>query len=143
MSMPAARTRDDMLAAALAEVTQLHHYLEAWLKGEIGEPGSEALRLAQALHSRFRVIHPSGQMQDRQAVLENFRLAHGSRQGSFAIRIDEMSPQLVHADMVVISFIETHHDRDSQRRRSTAILEVGRGRPPLWHYLHETRLAAE
>lgn len=129
-----------MTAMAVDAVIHLHQYLESWLKGEIGEPGSEPLRLAEALAPGFKVIHPTGVMENRQAVLKHFHLAHGSRGKRFRIQVGDFVTHVVRDDLTVISYTESHRGEQRNHRRSTAVLVVGDDHATRWQLLHETRL---
>lgn len=130
----------DSVAACMNEVVLLHQFLQAWLKGEIGEPGSQPLRLASVLHENFMVVHPTGQQEDRHAVISNFQNAWKSRPSDFSIRISDMRHELGNDSMQVISYIETHLDTTLSRRKSTAIIEFTADETLNWRYLHETRI---
>lgn len=135
-------TGKQAIKACMDEVTHLHQYLQAWLKGEIGTSGESPMRLAEALDENFTVVHPSGVEEGKPAVLENFRAAHGSRNGDFRILVRDVVPLLAREELVVVCYTEIHEGENPHTRRSTAILEALPGGRPRWKHLHESRFAA-
>lgn len=135
----------DLVAAARDEVVGLHEFFMGWLPGALEDADQVFGRFADAVHSEFSMIVPSGEVLDRAAVVASVRAAHGTADASFAIEIRNLVERMVSEDAVVVTYEEWQFvgDRVDSRRVSTAVFV----RSPRatngvrWRHLHETFVA--
>lgn len=129
------------LAAALAEIRQLHAFFEDWFTGRL-ERGDDALgRMAGVLDPTFFLVAPSGERLPRARLLRLLADLHGSRPEHFRILVEAAEGRVVAHDHVLATYEEVHRgDGDETRRRSTALFRPDPDAPNgfVWLFVHET-----
>lgn len=125
------------------EIVELHDFFTGWFAGDL-DPEAFS-RLEESLDGDFHLISPSGDIDDRDALLESVRQAHGSRGADFSIRIEHIEPRCTHGDVHVATYEEIQPvDSDGPaRRRSTVVFAEDLGRPNglRWLHVHEVALS--
>jgi len=136
-----------MLAAAEAEVHDLHRFLEGWLTGTLAPDARTFARFADCLGVGFRIISPAGQVTDREALCRELHAAHGARAGAdtdFRIWIEHFRDVQEWPDHCLIAYQEWQHFAGRTTARISTTL-FGRRQDAAdgvaWLHLHETWLA--
>jgi hypothetical protein len=134
--------RIDLVEAARTEAVDLHTFFVGWLTGTLDDTDRVFERFADVLHPAFSMIVPSGEVLDRDAVVESVRVAHGSAEASFAIEIRNVVARFANGDAVVVTYEEWQFlgDRVDDRRMSTAVFlrSTAAVNGVRWRHLHET-----
>ncbi len=121
------------------EVHKLHKFIEQWLKGQVEKTDRRFARLEQSLSTEFIIVQPSGIVQDKQAVLRNFRTAYGTRDALFSIEIRHFKSLVVTDSVCVALYEEWHHGSNPKGRLSTAVFRQNSNNQSLeWVHVHET-----
>ncbi len=134
------------LGAVTDEVAAVHRFLADWITGAV--PASDAAfaeGLADRLHPRFEIVHPSGRIQHRDDLLGELRAAWGANPAfTIAVRNVRLLEAWPASGLLLTRYVE--HQGGARRtapaendRLSTVLFERGVERL-LWRYLHETAL---
>lgn len=122
------------------EISELHDCFVEFYTGQ----REDIERVEQALGTDFRLVHPSGQRLDRDAVLDGIRAQRGTYDpGEFEIQIRNIEPIEVREDRALVSYEEWQTTPDEKTGRlSTAYFAPTDHEEPTaeWRYLHETFL---
>ncbi|MDX1579100.1 MAG: DUF4440 domain-containing protein [Gemmatimonadota bacterium] len=123
-----------------SEIEALHAFFEGWIGGTLDRSQAAFERLEAALADDFSFVTTSGELLDREAVLEGVRKAHGARAG---LRIAIRQPHLVYdAEDHLAATYEEWQEAGGERtgRRSTVFFGRREGAPGglVWLHVHET-----
>lgn len=121
-----------------AEVLDLHRFLDAWLKGRAERGDGEPARLAAALADDFRVIHPDGDIGDKQAVVGSFAAAWGEKPPEYALVIERVETRPLAPDLCLATYVERHRGEPGRARIVGAILRRRAAGEIEWLHLQET-----
>jgi hypothetical protein len=125
------------------EIVELHDFFTGWFTGELESDAFS--RLEDSLDEDFYLISPSGDIDDRDALLESVRRAHGSRESDFTIRIEHIEPRSAHGDVHVATYeeIQPADATGPPRRLSTVVFAEDLGCPNglRWLHVHEVALS--
>jgi hypothetical protein len=128
------------------EVVQLHQFFQDWFNGVL-PPTDEAFdRFSSVMGERFIIISPSGELTEREELLERLRAAHGiwremSRPGRIWIENLQVRHQV--GDQVLVLYEEWQEiEGESRGRLSTALFRRREGTPNAveWIHVHEVWL---
>ena len=72
------------------EIRELHQFFEDWFRGAVPDDDHTFARLDLALHPRFTMVPPSGELLSRKAVVEGVRAAYGSGPRNIQVERIEM-----------------------------------------------------
>lgn len=125
------------------EIRELHRFFERWFRGEVQRDDTVFARLVDALAPSFQLISPRGVRDDRDAVLEGVRGAHGKRDADFRIRIENVDVRIDAAPLCLVTYEEHQHTEDGWTRRlSSALFQQVPDSPcgVQWLHVHETWL---
>ena len=135
---------DDLAAAAVREVEELHAFFEEWLGGTGPRTDAALQRLETALGPDFSMVTPEGARLRRDDVTGWLRDAHGAKGKAGPFRIIIREPEVLHVapPLVSVGYVEEQHQGEAvTSRRSTALFQVD-ARGVQWLNLHETWLPA-
>lgn len=120
------------------EIRELHDCFVEFYTGQ----RADIDRVERALGSDFRLVHPSGEVSDRETILDGIRAQkEGYAPGEFDIEIRNVDAIEVRDDRALVSYEEWQTTPDEQTGRlSTAYLAPGEGVAAEWRYLQETWL---
>lgn len=121
-----------------AEVARLHQFFQDWFHGALSEEAFADCE--QALAPGFTIVTPSGDLVDRDDILEVIRRHRGGEPPHFAITTVGRHCQRVN-DLHLTTYEERQSGTRSTIRLSTAVLSEAEGRFR-WHAVHETWLTA-
>ena len=128
------------------EVVELHQFLEDWFNGVL-PPNEQAFRrFADVMAPQFVLISPSGELADRQEVIDRLREAFGiwrrtSRPGRIWIENLRVRHQV--GNQALVLYEEWQEiDGEPRGRLSTAVLQMAESAPNgvEWYPLHEVWL---
>lgn len=126
------------------EVVELHAFFEGWFNGSIPDTDESYSRFTGVLADGFAIIGPSGNLTERQELVEGLRSSR-SPEGSEPIRIwiEDFRFHRLGGDMALVTY-EEWQQRGNQRRGrlSSALLRQRAGTPNglEWLHVHETWL---
>lgn len=120
------------------EIRELHEVFVDFYTGQRGD----IERVEQALGTDFRLVHPSGEVSDRETVLEGIRAQENSyAPGEFDIEIRNVDAIEVRENRALVSYEEWQTALDEQTGRlSTAYFAPSGTVDAEWRYLQETWL---
>jgi len=128
------------------EVVQLHQFFEDWFNGVL-PPTDEAFdRFSSVMGESFVIISPSGELTEREELLERLQSAHGiwrgmSRPGRIWIENLQVRHQV--GDQALVLYEEWQEiEGESRGRLSTALFRRREGTPNSveWVHVHEVWL---
>lgn len=124
---------------AWQEVVELHAFFEAWLRGEAS--ALDFSRAETSIAADFRMIAPSGRVEDREAVVAWIKGARGTAPSDFKIVALDPSAIWTREGAVLLEYTEQQYrDGKTTRRRSTALFLAAPSAPcgVEWRHLQET-----
>ncbi len=127
--------------ACVNEVVDLHRFIERWLTGAVPATGEAFERMPSVLADGFVIVSPGGVITAREALLNEFHAAHGSRPEGFTVRIDDLRIRRNMGDLCVATYEEWHRDGREETARIATALFGPRDETPNgveWLHLHET-----
>jgi hypothetical protein len=133
-----------LFSCASAEIVDLHRFFVDWFDAERADR-ADFSRFESVMGEGFRMVAPSGQMLDREAVLDHVRASRATCDGDFAIAIEDIRAGWQAGDTIVVCYIEAQRrDGKHSRRRSSAVFTTSSSAPNgvEWRHLHETWLQA-
>jgi hypothetical protein len=134
--------RPSLFTRASAEVVDLHRFFVDWFVAARADKVDFG-RFERVIGEGFRMVAPSGQILDRDAVLDLVRASRASCDGDFAISIEDIQSGWQAGDTIVVCYIEAQQrgGRHS-RRQSSAVFTTSSLAPNgvEWRHLHETWL---
>ncbi len=122
----------------VAEIHELHRFLDAWLKGGIERGNGAPARLADALADDFEVIHPDGGIGDKAAVVGAFAAAWGEKPPSYALEVDSVKTRPLAPDLCLATYVERHRGEPGRTRIACALLRRLEDGRIGWLHLQET-----
>ena len=136
------RPTDELAAAALTEIVELHRFFAIWFLGRCANSRAAFARVTDALAPGFVRIDPAGRLQGRAAVLSALDAAHGCYAGeAFAIRVLRPRVSLIQPGLVLAIYEERQRRGGAlTRRRASALLAQAPAAPRgvAWLHLQET-----
>lgn len=126
------------------EIEELHQFFQAWFRAELPNTDEAFERFANALAPNFGMVVPSGDIVEREPLLERLRGIHGA-QPNIRIWIETVRVRQTHNDMALATYEEwqSAESGDSTSRISSALFAKDAGAPNgiKWLHVHETWLA--
>lgn len=123
------------------EVLDLHRFIEAWLNGSLPKTKEVFSRFDCVLASDFMIVHPSGELDNRDQILEGFWSAYGTRD-DLIIEIRNPAFRFSCQSFAVLTYEEWQMGRTTSARFSTVIFRVSKECSEIkWRHLHETWIA--
>lgn len=126
------------------EVVELHAFFEAWFNGTVENTDESYARLTGVLAEGFVIIGPSGDVKERETLVDALRTSY-KPEGTEPIRIWIEGFRLHHhaGDVAVVTYQEWQQRGAVKRGRlTTAVLRERPGNPNglEWLHVHETWL---
>ncbi len=131
-----------LFSHASAEVVDLHRFFVDWFV-EARAGTVDFSRFERVMGEGFSMIAPSGQILDRNAVVDHVRDSRASCDDGFAISIEDIRPGWQTADTIVVLYVEVQlRAGKHSRRQSSAVFTTSSSAPNgvEWRHLHETWL---
>jgi hypothetical protein len=131
-----------LFSRASAEVVDLHRFFVDWFVAARADT-VDFSRFEAVMGESFSMIAPSGQILDRDAVVDHVRESRASCDDGFAISIEDIHPGWQTADTIVVLYVEAQLRAGRRsRRQSSAVFSTSSSTPNgvEWRHLHETWL---
>ncbi len=131
----------DVALACEEEIVGLHRFFQAWFHGEFSDRDRGFQRFACVMDPGFVIVSPRGTATGLDALSTGLRGAFGSWKSGESIEISEVALRHAHADLALLTYVETHRLRDSETARlSTALMRHREATPNgvQWLHVHET-----
>ncbi|TIO10023.1 DUF4440 domain-containing protein [Mesorhizobium sp.] len=131
-----------LLSRASAEIVDLHRFFVDWFDRARADR-ADFSRFERVMGDGFCMVAPSGEVLDRNAVLDHIRASRATCDGDFAIAIEDIRAVRQAGDTIVVCYIEAQQRGGKHsRRRSSAVFTTSSSAPNgvEWRHLHETWL---
>jgi hypothetical protein len=131
-----------LFSQASAEIVGLHRFFVDWFVAARADT-VDFSRFERAMGEGLTMIAPSGQILDRDAVIDHVRSSRATCDEGFAISIEDIRPGWQSADTIVVFYVETQLRAGKHtRRQSSAVFTTSSSAPNgvEWRHLHETWL---
>jgi hypothetical protein len=126
------------------EIMSLHEFFVAWYDRNTADV-TDFDRFDRVMGPGLKMIPPSGDMLDRDAVVAYVRDNRATFDGDYAIEIADVELAWEAGDAVVVTYIEKQERRGIKTaRRATALFVESSSAPNgvEWRHLHETWMQA-
>jgi hypothetical protein len=137
------RTQKMDAALVLAEVTELHEFLETWFNGALPKTMASFSRLSTAWPPNFTLIDPRNVRHRGKALLAETYDQHGQFPG-LSIQIKNAQVSCESSGVGVVTYEEWHTDPSGvEARLCSATLVPARSRSAgimSWVHVHESKL---
>lgn len=134
--------QSSLFSRASTEIVDLHRFFVDWFVEERADT-ADFSRFERVMGEGFSMIAPSGQILDRDAVLDHVRSSRAACDGNFTISIEDIRPGWQTGDTIVVCYIEAQQRAGKHsRRQSSAVFTTSSSAPNgvEWRHLHETWL---
>jgi len=131
-----------LFSQASAEVVGLHRFFVDWFVAARADT-VDFSRFERAMGEGLTMIAPSGQILDRDAVIDHVRSSRATCDEGFAISIEDIRPGWQSADTIVVFYVEAQLRAGKHTcRQSSAVFTTSSSAPNgvEWRHLHETWL---
>ncbi|MEP6567770.1 MAG: DUF4440 domain-containing protein [Mesorhizobium sp.] len=131
-----------LFSRASAEVVDLHRFFVDWFV-EARADTVDFSRFEAVMGESFSMIAPSGEILDRDAVVDHVRSSRATCDEAFAISIEDIKPGWQDGDIIVVLYVEAQlRGGKHSRRQSSAVFTTSSSTPNgvEWRHLHETWL---
>jgi hypothetical protein len=131
-----------LFSQASAEVVGLHRFFVDWFVAARADT-VDFSRFERAMGEGLTMIAPSGQILDRDAVIDHVRSSRATCDDGFAISIEDIRPGWQTEDSIVVLYVEAQlRGGKHSRRQSSAVFTISSSAPNgvEWRHLHETWL---
>ncbi|TSE13442.1 DUF4440 domain-containing protein [Mesorhizobium intechi] len=135
-------TGTGLFSRASAEVVGLHRFFVDWFVAARADT-VDFTRFERVMGDGLTMIAPSGQILDRDAVIDHVRSSRATCDDGFAISIEDIRPGWQTEDSIVVLYIEAQlRGGKHSRRQSSAVFATSSSAPNgvEWRHLHETWL---
>ena len=131
-----------LFSQASAEVIGLHRFFVDWFVAARADT-VDFTRFEGVMGEGLTMIAPSGQILDRDAVIDHVRSSRATCDEGFAISIEDIRPGWQTEDTIVVLYVEAQlRGGKHSRRQSSAVFTISSSAPNgvEWRHLHETWL---
>ena len=131
-----------LFSQASAEVVGLHRFFVDWFVAARADT-VDFSRFEDVMGEGLTMIAPSGQILDRDAVIDHVRSSRATCDDGFAISIEDIRPGWQTEDTIVVLYVEAQlRAGKHSRRQSSAVFTTSSSAPNgvEWRHLHETWL---
>ena len=133
---------NSLFSRASTEVVDLHRFFVDWFV-EARADTVDFNRFERVMGEGLTMIAPSGDVLDRDAVVDHVRESRASCDDGFVIEIEDIRPGWQTADTIVVLYVEAQlRGGKRSRRQSSAVFTANSSAPNgvEWRHLHETWL---
>lgn len=131
-----------LFSRAGAEVVGLHRFFVDWFVAARAD-AVDFSRFEDVMGEGLTMIAPSGQILDRDAVIDHVRSSRATCDDGFAISIEDIRPGWQTEGAIVVLYVEAQlRGGKHSRRQSSAVFTTSSSAPNgvEWRHLHETWL---
>lgn len=125
------------------EIAELHDFFQEWLGGTLPATDEVYTRLTDTQAPEFVIITPGGELIQRERLLTQLRVAHGSRPG-WRMWIENAELRFAQGGLIIASYEEwqRHAEGTVTGRLSSVVFREQPGTPNglVWLHVHETWL---
>ena len=129
-----------LFARARDEVVSLHEFFVAWYD-KATAAATDFDRFDKVMGPGMKMIPPSGDILERDAVVSYVRSNRATFDGDYAIEIADVQPAWEAGNTIVVTYIEKQERRGVKTARRASALFVESSSAPNgveWRHLHET-----
>lgn len=120
-------------------ITELHVFIESWLKGAVEKTKQEFRYFEDSLDEEFIIIHPTGVLQDKLDIIGDFWSAYGVQSEDFSIEIRNTQVRFESENMCILTYEEWQTGVEKTARISTVVFRKSiNSNTNSWLHLHET-----
>ncbi len=119
----------------------MHRFFEAWFRGGFSDRERGFERFTGVMDSGFVMVSPKGTAVGLDALCAGLRGAFGSWGAGDSIEVSEVTLRHAHADLVLLTYVETQRTPDKETARLSTVLMRQREATPngvQWLHVHET-----
>lgn len=131
----------DLALACEEEIVGLHRFFEAWFLGGFSNRDRGFERFAGVMNPGFVIVSPRGTSTALDALSAGLRGAFGSWKAGDSIGVSDVTLRHAHADLALLTYVETQRQGDSETARLSTVLMRQREATPNgveWLHVHET-----
>ncbi|MBV1862604.1 MAG: hypothetical protein KUG77_29555 [Nannocystaceae bacterium] len=134
----------DVALACEEEIVGLHRFFQEWFLGGFSDRKRGFKRFTDVMDPAFVMVSPQGvaiALPDLSAGLNG---AFGTWQSGSSIEVVDVSLRHVHADLALLTYVETQHVKGEDTARLSTVLMRQREATPngvQWLHVHETWVA--
>lgn len=125
-----------------AEIIRLHDFFVEWMTGQLDKTDDNFARFSGSMSDDFYIVAPSGQLTERDALVNGLHATHNQRVG-LRIWIENVALRHILGDTVIATYEEWQtFDGKTTARLSTVVFTQDDSVPNglLWRCVHETWL---
>ena len=138
-------SQSSLFNRARDEVVSLHEFFVAWYDRATAD-ATDFDRFDKVMGAGMKMIPPSGDMLERDAVISYVRNNRATFHGDYAIEIADIQPAWEAGNAIVVIYIEKQERRGTKTTRRASALFVESSSAPNgveWRHLHETWMQGE
>lgn len=131
----------DVVLACEQEIIGLHRFFEAWFRGGFSDRDRGFQRFAGVMDPGFVMVSPRGTSTPLDALSAGLRGAFGTWGAEESIEVSDVTLRHAHADLVLLTYVETQRTPDKETARTSTVLMRQREATPNgvgWLHVHET-----
>jgi hypothetical protein len=125
-----------------SEIVELHNFFIAWLGGELPKTSEIFARFSAATAPGFALISPSGQLTERDALVQGLYEGHASRP-KLQIWIERPALRVREGALSLVTYEEWQREAGRVTARQSSALFIEAPEAPnglAWLHVHETWL---
>jgi len=120
-------------------ISELHVFIESWLKGLVEKTKQEFQYFEDELDEDFIIIHPTGELQKKREIISDFWSAYGVQSNNFKIEIKNIKIRSESENICIMNYEEWQTGAENSARISTVIFrKSSKNNKNCWLHLHET-----
>ena len=138
-------SQSSLFNRARDEVVSLHEFFVAWYDRATAD-ATDFDRFDKVMGAGMKMIPPSGDMLERDAVISYVRNNRATFHGDYAIEIADIQPAWEAGNAIVVTYIDKQERRGTKTTRRASALFVESSSAPNgveWRHLHETWMLGE
>jgi hypothetical protein len=133
-------SHSSLFLRARDEVVSLHEFFVAWYDKATADT-TDFDRFDKVIGPGMKMVPPSGDMLERDAVVSYVRNNRATFHGDYAIEIADVQPAWEAEGVIVVTYVEKQQRRGVKTARRASALFVESSSAPNgveWRHLHET-----
>lgn len=131
----------DVAAACEEEIVGLHRFFQAWFLGGFSDRERGFKRFTDVMDPGFAMVSPRGTATALPDLSAGLKGAFGTWEGGSSIKVVDVSLRHLHADLALLTYVETQHVQGKDTARlSTVLMRQHEAMPNgvQWLHVHET-----